>query len=148
MFRRSIHAALAIAIVAVGWIASPLANPSTVAAAGCVRFVASNFDAPGNDNYAANLNGEWVRIKNVCGTRKAIGGWKIHDYHRNHTFRFPAGVHIGPGKTITVYSGNGSPTSTKRYFGQDYGAVWNNDPPEWAYLRNGSGILMSRWTEY
>ena len=27
-------------------------------------------------------------------------------------------------------------------------AVWNNSAPEYAYLKNGAGTLMSKWTEY
>ena len=113
-----------------------------------MRFVATNFDAPGNDNYAANLNGEWVRIKNYCTTRKGIGGWKIHDYDRNHTYTIPAGTAIGPGRTITLYSGSGDNTGSKLYWDRSYGAVWNNDPPEYAYLRKADGTLMSKRTEY
>jgi hypothetical protein len=148
MLRRTVPAALAIAMIGLTWTASPSANPPTAAAAGCIRFSATNFDAPGDDNQSANLNGEWVRIKNYCSTRKAIGDWKIHDYNRIHTYKFPAGLRIGAGNTITLYSGRGTNTSSKRYWGRSYGAVWNNDPPEYAYLRNGSGTLMSRTTEY
>jgi Lamin Tail Domain len=89
-----------------------------------------------------------VRIKNVCGSRKSIGGWKIHDYHRIHTYRFGSGVSIRPGRTITLYSGRGTNTSSKRYWGRTYGAIWNNDPPEFAYLKNRAGTRMSRITEY
>jgi len=113
-----------------------------------MRLVASNFDAPGNDNYASSLNGEWVRIKNVCGTRQNIGGWRIHDYNKNHTYKFPSTFRVGAGKTVTLYSGQGGNTSAKRYWGFSYGAVWNNDPPEYAYLRKPDGTLVSKWTEY
>jgi competence protein ComEC len=119
--------------------------PSTVAAAGCIRFIASQFDAPGIE--ASHLNGEWVRIKNVCVTRHSVGGWKIHDYHRNHTYRFPDTFRIGAGATVTLYTGSGDSTKYKRYWGLD-APVWNNAPPEWAYLRRPNGTLMSKWTEY
>ena len=148
MLPRALPAALAIAFLAVAWTASPPANPQKAAAAVCVRFADTNFDAAGDDNQSANLNGEWVRIKNVCATRKAIGGWAIHDYNKIHTYRFPAGLYIGPGKTITLHSGRGTNTSAKRYWGRSYGAVWNNSAPEFAYLKNGAGTLISRMTEY
>ena len=148
MLRRVLPAALAIAITAVALTTAPAANPPVAIAGGCIRFSATNFDAPGDDNQAGNLNGEWVRIKNVCGSRKAIGGWKIHDYKKIHVYRFPAGTYIGGGNTITLYSGRGSDTSGKRYWDRTYGAVWNNSAPEFAYLRNGSGTLKSRVTEY
>ena len=49
-----------------------VATPATADAASCVRFSATHFNAPGNDNYAENLNGEWVRIKNYCSTTKSV----------------------------------------------------------------------------
>ncbi len=110
--------------------------------------MASNFDAPGNDNYEENLNGEWVRIKNVCATAKGIGGWKIHDYGNKHTYVFASGFSVGAGKTVTLYSGVGTNSSSKRYWGRTYGAVWNNSAPEYAYLRKADGTLMSKRTEY
>jgi hypothetical protein len=138
--------ALLVAIAAFAVAATPASQPSAVAAAGCLRFSATNFNGPGNDNY--ELNGEWVRIKNVCASRKGIGGWKIHDYGKIHIYKFPSGASIGPGKTITLYSGRGTNTTSKRYWGRTYGAVWNDVPPEKAYLRNGSGTIIATATEY
>jgi hypothetical protein len=102
-----------------------VAAPTPADAASCVRFSATRFDAPGNDNLAANLNGEWVRIKNYCSTTKSLSGWKIHDYGRKHVYTFPTGVRIKPGYSITLYSGKGTNTTTKRYWKRSYGAVWN-----------------------
>ena len=124
---------------------SPAAGPGPTTAASCVRFVASNFDAAGNDH--DNENGEWVRIKNFCATSKSLSGWRIHDYNRIHTYTFASGVSIGPGKTITLYTGSGTNTSAKRYWRMN-AAVWNNSPPEYAYLKNAAGTLMSKRTEY
>jgi Lamin Tail Domain len=118
---------------------------TTVVAASCVRISGGQFDAPGNDNYAANLNGEYVRIKNYCSTRTSVSGWRLHDYGKIHTYTFATGFSIGPGVTVTVFSGRGTNTSTKRYWGRSYGAIWNNTPPERAYLRNTAGTLMSSW---
>ena len=135
--------ALALALVSVS-----IVTPSTVEAASCVRISGGQFDAPGNDNYAANLNGEYVRIKNYCSTTKSVSGWRLHDYGKKHTYTFATGFTIKPGVTVTVYSGRGTNTSTRRYWGRSYGAVWNNTPPERAYLRNSSGTLQSSWSEY
>src|SRR4051794_31601900 len=79
-------------------------------ATGCLVFVASNFNAPGDDNQAANLNGEWVRIKNNCTTSKSVGGWTIHDYNKIHTYKFPSTFSIGAGVSVTLYSGMGTNT--------------------------------------
>ena len=136
---------LALVVLAGG---ASLATAAPTEAASCVRLSATHFDAPGNDNYAANLNGEWVRIKNYCTTTKSVSGWTIKDYGSKHTYKFPTGVKIRPGYSLTLYSGKGTNTTTKRYWQRSYGAVWNNTPPEYAYLRNSSGTLMSKRTEY
>lgn len=120
--------------------------PTSVDAAACVRFSATHFDATGNDNY--NTNGEWVRIKNYCTTTKTLSGWTIKDYGSKHTYRFPTGVRIAAGASITLYTGVGRNTSAKRFWGRSYGAVWNNSAPEYAYLRNAAGVLQSKRTEY
>lgn len=145
---RAVVLAIALGISAFSFSAAPAASPSTASAAGCVRFAGSNFDAAGNDNYAANLNGEWVRIKNVCTTTKSLSYWTIRDYGSKHVYRFPYGVKIRAGATITLYSGRGTNTVSRRYWQRSYGAVWNNTAPEYAYLKNAAGTLQSRWTEY
>ena len=142
--RRRAILSLALALFASVASLTPAARPATADAAGCVRFINSQFDAPGNDHY--NLNEEWVRIKNVCATKKSLAGWRIHDYNRIHTYTFASGVRIGPGKTITLYTGSGSDSGGKRYWRQSQ-AVWNNDPPEWAFLRKADGTLVSKWAE-
>ena len=147
-FSSRLLAGLVLSLAAFTLAASPAASPASADAAACVRFSASNFDAPGNDNYAAYLNGEWVRIRNYCTTTKSLSSWTIKDYNSLHTFRFPTGVTIRPGYSITLYSGRGTNTTTKRYWQRTYGAVWNNTPPERAYLRNAAGTLQSSWSEY
>ncbi len=65
--RALVSAATLAAFVVVGVV--PTIAPQSAQAASCVKFVASNFDAPGDDNYMPQLNQEWVRIKNSCGSR-------------------------------------------------------------------------------
>jgi lamin tail-like protein len=148
LLSRPLWLAIAFGLSAFAFAATPAASPQSASAAACVRFSASNFNALGNDNLASLLNGEWVRIKNFCTTAKSLSGWTIKDYRSLHTYRFPTGVSIRPGYSITLYSGRGTNTSTKRYWQRAYGAVWNNTPPEFAYLRNAAGLLQSRWTQY
>ena len=140
--------ALALSACAFTVSATPFGSPPTAQAASCVRFVSSVFNAPGNDNLRYLLNGEWVRIKNVCTTTKSLSGWTIRDYGSKNTYRFATGVSIRAGSSITLYSGIGVNTATKRYWQRAYGAVWNNTPPERAYLRNAAGALQSSWSEY
>jgi hypothetical protein len=131
--------------------AAVAAVPQTALAAGCVRFVASNWDSPGNDNYMPQLNQEWVRIKNTCSSAQAIGGWRITDYKTYHTYRFKSGVSIGAGKAITLKSGCGSDTATTKFWGGGYsncyGAIWNNTGTEKATLKNSAGATVSTWVE-
>ena len=134
------------AVLAVG--VMPSVSPTSADAASCVRISGGRFDAPGNDNYAAYLNGEYVRIKNYCSTTKSLAGWKLHDYGRKHTYTFSSTFKLGAGATVTVYSGRGTNTATRRYWGRTYGAVWNNTPPERAYLRNSAGTLQTSWSSY
>jgi hypothetical protein len=142
--------ALAASFLALALIAGliPGIAPSTAQAAGCLRIVGGNFDAPGNDNYASHLNGEYVRVKNVCSSSRSLSGYRLNDYGRKHTYSFPSSFRLGAGRTVTVYSGRGSRTSSKLFWGRTYGAVWNNKPPERAYLRNGAGTVVSSWSEY
>jgi hypothetical protein len=143
-----VHAAFTRIVIAASvcaLVCTQLFFPTPVQAAGCVRFVDSQFDPPGADE--DHLNSEWVRIKNVCATRRNIGGWVIHDYHRIHVYRFPATFRVGAGVAVTLHTGYGDNTHRNRYWG--YSApVWNNAPPEWAYLKNSDGTLKSKWTEY
>lgn len=141
LFAPMVGFAMALGLVATG-------SPGDADAASCVRFAGGRFDAPGNDNYAQYLNGEFVTFKNYCATSKLLTGWRIHDYGTKHTYAIPSGFRIGAGVTVTLYSGRGTRTSTRLYWGQSYGAIWNNTPPERAYLRNGSGTLMSSWSSY
>jgi hypothetical protein len=123
-------------------IGGPVAEAAT-----CVKFVKSNWDAPGDDNYMPQLNDEWVRIKNVCAKNKSIGAWRIHDYGTKHTYKFPATFTIKAGATITLRSGTGTNTAKTRYWQRSYGAVWNNTGKEKAHLRNSSGSLIHTWIQ-
>lgn len=124
------------------------AMPGPVAAASCVRVVGGNWNPSGNENYPPALNAESVKIKNFCSTAKLLTGWKLHDYGRKHTFTFPYRFKVGAGVTVTIYSGRGTRTATRLYWGRTYGAIWNNTPPERAYLRNAAGTLVSSWSAY
>jgi hypothetical protein len=143
---RALASALTLAAVLVAGTALP-SNAPAASAAPCVRFVASNWDAPGDDNYMPQLNEEWVRIKNTCSTKKSIGGWKIHDYGKKHVYKFPSTFSIAAGARITLRSGTGSNTKTTRYWQRSYGAVWNNTGTEKAYLRNKAGTKIHTWVE-
>jgi hypothetical protein len=124
------------------------ANVAQADAAGCVRIVGGVFDSPDNDNYMPYLNQEYVIIQNACSSSKLMTGWKVHDYNRIHVYRFPTGYRIGSGNSVKLRSGTGTNSSTNVYWKRTYGAVWNNDPPERAYLRKPDGSLANSWSSY
>ena len=145
---RVLRRLLLVLALTAGLAAHGAAAPAAAEAASCVRITGGNFDAPGNDNLAANLNGEWVRIKNYCAVAAVLTGWRLHDYGTKHTYFFRTGQKIGPAVTMTLYTGRGTNTATKLFWGRTYGAVWNNTPPERAYLRNGARTVVSSWSPY
>jgi hypothetical protein len=143
--RLAIAPALAIGVL-VG--VAPGVSVPTAEAASCVRISGGRFDAPGNDNYSQYLNGEYIRIKNYCSGTKSLSGYRLHDYGRKHTYTFPSNFRLGAGNTVTVFSGRGTRTAAKLFWGRSYGAVWNNSAPERAYLRNSSATLLSSWSSF
>jgi hypothetical protein len=54
-----------------------------------------HYDARGDDNQAANLNNEYVVFKNTTNTGIRMGGWKVHDEGKIHTYTLP---HIQVGR--------------------------------------------------
>src|SRR5262245_61748193 len=79
---------------------SPIAS-DPAAAAGCIKLTRIYYDSPGAD-YGSNasLNAEWVRVKNVCSTRKSLQGWTIKDI-AGHRYAFGA-FSLGAGKSVKV----------------------------------------------
>lgn len=142
LFRPIAVAAVFALVAATGLVTGP---PPAVDAASCVRVVGGDWNPAGNENYRPSLNYESTKIKNFCSTAKLLTGWKLHDYGRKHTYTFRTGFKVGAGVTVSIFSGTGTRTATKLYWGRTYGAVWNNAAPEKAYLRNASGTLMSSW---
>jgi hypothetical protein len=131
--------ALVALVFAFAWTAA--VQPNEAIGASCVRFSATNFDATGNDN--TNRNGEWVRIKNYCSSSKLLSGWMIHDAGTKNTYTFRAGLKVGAGASITLYTGSGTNTSSKRFWGKTT-QVWDNTASEYAYLKSASGALQSK----
>jgi hypothetical protein len=126
----------------------PALAGAAVNAASCVRISGGNFDAPGNDNYSSALNGEYIRIRNYCSAPQSLSRWRLSDFNTIHTFSFSTTFRLAGGATVTVYTGRGTNSATRLYWGRGYGAVWNNTPPERAYLRNSAGAVQSTWSEY
>jgi endonuclease YncB( thermonuclease family) len=75
-----------------------------------------NGDADGVDD-AANLNGEWVRIRNLDPARPVnLGGWVLRDTAPRR-YRFPDWVMVPPGEELEVHTGRGTDTWTELFWG-------------------------------
>jgi len=79
-------------------------------------------DAEGNDH--ENLNDEYIVLRNSGDSTIDMGGWTLSD-EADHTYYFPTGFELGPGETVTIYTGSGSDSDGKLYWGSS-SAVWNN----------------------
>jgi endonuclease YncB( thermonuclease family) len=63
-----------------------------------------NWDADGRDG-RGNLNGEWVKLKNLGGTDLPISRWWFRDSWLKR-FTFPSGAVVPAGGTITLFVGS------------------------------------------
>jgi endonuclease YncB( thermonuclease family) len=74
-----------------------------------------NGDADGIDG--ENLDGEWVRIRNLDAARPVhLGGWTVRDSAPGG-YRLPDWVTITPGEVLTVHVGSGTDTWTEVFEG-------------------------------
>ena len=74
-----------------------------------------NWDAEGNDR--RNVNGEWVRVKNVDTVNPLpLGGWWVRDSDLRR-YVIPAGTTVPPGGSIAVHVGRGSNTAADLFWG-------------------------------
>jgi len=108
--------------------ATPTPTPETTATesqqggAGELAVAQVHADASGNDH--ENENDEYIVFENTGGAALDLSGWTIAD-EADHTYYVSDGVSLGPGETITLYTGSGSDSSTELYWGSD-SAIWNN----------------------
>jgi len=93
----------------------PTAAPTTDAA-GCVRIYEIYYDSPGTDlGSNTSLNGEWIRLRNVCSTGKSLYHWTIRDY-AGHTYTFGSYT-LKAYSYVKIHTGKGTNTTTDRYWG-------------------------------
>jgi endonuclease YncB( thermonuclease family) len=77
--------------------------------------VTVNADADGSDTY--NVNGEWVRIRNLDPVNDVhLGGWWVRD-SALHRYVFPDYTTIAPNDSLALYVGRGASTWTDFYWG-------------------------------
>jgi len=114
----------------------PVAVASPAAAAPAVRIVKIHYKQTGT-----NLNTEYVVLKNTLNRSIHLSGWKLISAPStdNQLYVFPATI-LGAGQTLTVYTGTGTDSAHKRYWGAS-GPRWNNDGDK-ALLRSTGGTLI------
>ena len=115
------------------------ASPETYTArfVPAVQLAAIRYDARGPDR-RANLNGEWVRVRNVSDEAVALTGWKLRDGDGN-VYRFGR-FRLEPGRAVTVHTGRGTNGAVRRYWGRGR-HVWGNTRGR-ATLTTNSGALV------
>ncbi|SNR75174.1 Lamin Tail Domain [Halorubrum ezzemoulense] len=82
-----------------------------------------NADAEGRDG--ENLNDEYVVFANTGADPLDLSGWTVAD-DAEHTYTIPDGFKLGPGETVTLYTGSGTATDSELYWGSG-SPIWNND---------------------
>jgi hypothetical protein len=92
---------------------------------------------PGDQN--AQVNAEYVVVKNTASRAKAVRGWYIREKKLKRTFTFPAFTLCG-GCGVKIHSGHGTNTATDLYWGRSAGA-WV-DSGDKAILHRASGLLQ------
>ncbi len=107
-----------------------------------------NYDADGTDD--ANINGEWIRIRNRGTTAVPLGGWYVKEASPTR-FHFPAGASVAAGSYVTVYMGSGTNTATQFYWGLPNTIFQNADPAisggDGAFLHDPHGDARA-WMQY
>lgn len=128
--------------------ASPAAPTNAPAGTACVRIGGGTWDAAGNDDLPPALDLESVKIRNLCATDVAMGGWVVHDQGRDHAYTFPRGFVLAAGAMVLLYSGSGTDSATALHWGRTSGEIWGPAYPERAYLRDAAGRLVSDWSRF
>ncbi len=108
-----------------------------------------NWDADGIDGH--NINGEWIKIKNLDGFDLPVGGWWVRDSHLRQ-YRLPAGTVVPAGRTITVHVGHGQSDGSRFFWGQSAPVFENasydhRSMGDGGYLFDGQGDLRA-WMMY
>jgi hypothetical protein len=124
---------------------APVLVATPASAASAVMIGKTQYDSPGSDNRsAASLNAEYVTLKNVTRTAKALRGWTLRDA-QNHVYTLPAFT-LGAGKSVIIHTGKGTNSAAHLYWKQT-NYVWNNGGDK-ATLKTPAGAVADScaWT--
>jgi endonuclease YncB( thermonuclease family) len=104
------------------------------------------WDAPGFDDQ--NVNGEYVVVQNPSTQTLSLNGWKLRDTSLE-VFSFPSWAKIPPGGFIKVFTGSGTNTADKFYWGIGHNMWQNPDSQGYAdtaVLMDPQGDFRSHFT--
>jgi rubrerythrin len=104
---------------------------------GKLSVVGLSADADGTD--ANNLNDEYITYENTGDAPLDLSGWTVTD-SSGTTYTFPDGFTLAPGAQVTLYTGSGTDTDTKLYWGKA-NEVWNNGADTMT-VRNANGEVV------
>jgi len=137
---------LAAFVVSATMLAPLAATPAPAVAGGGVAITAVYYDpGPGSDPLA-QLNQEYVVLRNNGTHAIRLTGWKLHDIPRagsTNTYHFPK-FRLRPGKTVRIHTGKGAKTRTDLYWGLNY-YVWGDDSDK-VTLQNRAGAVIDTCT--
>lgn len=89
----------------------------------------------------SNLDTEYIVFKNTTSKTRYLTGWRIISAPQtdNQYYVFPSTA-VKPGATVTLYTGKGTNSVGKRYWGSA-DPRWDNDGDK-AILRNKAGTTV------
>jgi hypothetical protein len=109
-------------------------------AANCIKIQKIYYDSPGPDSGSnESLNGEWIRLKNICGSAKNLWYFEVRDAAGN-SYYFGSPFSLNAGSRVKIHTGSGTNTSTDRYWSRAK-HVWGNTK-DTARLYNASSALI------
>jgi hypothetical protein len=114
----------------------PFAADAQAATTSQIQFRLIQYNSPGRDTGSnSSLNAEYVTLKNIGPTSRDLTGWTVEDL-AGHVYTFGRFT-LGAGRKVIIHTGQGSNTSTDRYWGRGW-YVWNNTGDK-AKLHNSAG---------
>jgi hypothetical protein len=123
--------------LAVGALGLALGAPPANAVSTAVEFDTIHIKSVGQ-----SLNKEYIEVANDSGRARSLAGWTLRDRHGN-TYTFSS-TKIPADSEARVYSGKGSDTARKRYWGAT-SSVWSKSG-DTATLRDASGNKVTSCT--
>jgi hypothetical protein len=92
---------------------------------------------------ATEQDQEYVELKNNGSEEQPLMGWRLEDKD-DHSFDFPDFT-LKPGASVKIWTCVGTNGPSDLYW-QRGSAVWNNDRPDTATLRDDLGVIIATRT--